>query len=356
MLAHDVEKTKVQIQVLTKQTGNAKITAIPTNLFSLASVKAAVEEVLKQTDRVDGLVNDAGSDSPGFGLTEDGFDSAMQLTYISAFYLVELLLPKLREVQGRVVATSTASIDIESALCPYIGAEPGCWKIDFIKPYATEPHQDGFGSNFMALYLKTMHARIIAKKEAHYGVTAYSFHPGTVVTTGTENSAAMKAMGGVEAMGPLCAGAVWWGCVCSGPDGKTSKQCPLSTGEGALPGAYLAAAPAAELAPINGMLTVLCGEHPGPDATVGYLDPYPQLVSKLGQAGTDAYLQKIDELSMSWIEASSATTLSQVSISRAASSIAAVAFVAACVLVLVASRRQQPTMGNYKLLVSENDA
>merc|ERR1712217_269743 len=116
---------------------------------------------------------------------------------------------------------------------------------------------------------------------------------------GSLNSAGMKAMGGVMALGSqVCPEMVWWGCLCSGPDGSTSKQCPLNYGEGALPGAYLAAAPAAELAPINGMLTVLCGEHPGPDpsgpdASSTHFDPYPQLVSKLGQAGTDAYLQQI---------------------------------------------------------------
>merc|ERR1712013_673045 len=115
-----------------------------------------------------------------------------------------------------------------------IGAEPGCWKIDKIKTIATQANQVGFGNVFMALYLKTMHARIIAKREAQYGVTAYSFHPGVVVTKGTLNSAVINSMGGVTAMGSLCPNMVWWGCLCSGPDGKTSKQCPLNYGEGAL--------------------------------------------------------------------------------------------------------------------------
>merc|ERR1712217_764079 len=98
---------------------------------------------------------------------------------------------------------------------------------------------------------------------------------------GSLNSAPMNAMGGLMALGSqICPEMVWWGCLCSGPDGSTTKQCPLSYGEGALPGAYLAAAPAAGLAPINGMLTVLCGEHPGPDAVMGYLDPYPQLAGR----------------------------------------------------------------------------
>merc|ERR1711924_282883 len=136
---------------------------------------------------------------------------------------------------------------------------------------------------------------------------------------GTSSSSSLNDMGGVKAVAEsMCPELVWWSCMCSGPDGKTTK-CPIQSGEGAVAGAYLAAAPAAELAPINGMLTALCGEHPGPDAALGYFDPYPQLVSKLGQAGTDTYLQKLDELSMSWISASSATTLSQVPTSRAAS-------------------------------------
>merc|ERR1712176_448928 len=56
----------------------------------------------------------------------------------------------------------------------------------------------------MGLYMKALHAKVLAIKESNTGVTAYSFHPG-LVATGTAYQAFVDSYGGVAVIKELCA-------------------------------------------------------------------------------------------------------------------------------------------------------
>eukprot|EP00931_Biecheleriopsis_adriatica_P111944 TRINITY_DN8642_c0_g1_i1.p1 TRINITY_DN8642_c0_g1~~TRINITY_DN8642_c0_g1_i1.p1 ORF type:complete len:420 (+),score=67.05 TRINITY_DN8642_c0_g1_i1:68-1327(+) len=327
LLGHNMEKTAVAMRNITERTKNDKLSAIPIDLMSFASVKSAVAAILNSTNRVDSIICDAGLISPiQPSITADGFESAVEIQYISHFYLVELLLPELRKTKGRVVHTSTAGIDSYS-VCKKTGLPEGCTTIDSLSKIVRKPN-DNFsavvdGNLFVSLWMKAMHARILAHREASNGVSAYSFSPGIVATGNVD--AFLKLYGGKAAFVKLCGKSAspdemlpgqveacqknpawkhhadhcpfmpWYLCMCSGPDG-VMKSCPLISDQGAVTGAYLAAAPKAELAHINGAFTVACDYIP-----VIYGDPYTEMVNQIGATATLEFLERFYQLSLSWI-------------------------------------------------------
>merc|ERR1712232_372856 len=131
------------------------------------------------------------------------------------------------------------------------------------------------GNAFLGLYLRVLLAREIARSEAGV-VTAYSFHPGMVATPGFEGdySKNLKSMIGATPIAALCDAMPWFSCLCRGPYGAKAHSCPLTSLEGGVSGAYLAAAPVSELHSINGAQTVLCGDQVGET-----IDPYPALIA-----------------------------------------------------------------------------
>jgi NAD(P)-dependent dehydrogenase (short-subunit alcohol dehydrogenase family) len=80
---------------------------IPLDLTSLASIKAAADEVLKE-DRLDALVNNAGVMMPPKGVTEDGFELQFGVNHLGHFALTGHLLPLLKIQPGaRIVNVSS---------------------------------------------------------------------------------------------------------------------------------------------------------------------------------------------------------------------------------------------------------
>jgi len=293
-------------------------------------VKSAVDAILAGTNRVDSVICDAGLLHPIHpSITADGFESVIQIEYISHFYLVELLLPELRKTQGRVVHTSTVGID-SYAVCMKSGLPQGCTTLAGLANLSTTvrapndvltPIVDG--NIFLGLWMKTMHARILAHREVGSGVKAYSFHPGLVVSS-ADFAAFAKQYGGIEALKKMCSTSSqidvwlpgqeaackknpawqpfvdqcpftpWFLCMSSGPDG-VMKAYPLGPEQGGVTGAYLASAPKSEL-PVNGAWTVACDYTP-----VIYGDPYMEMVGQIGSTATMDFLERFYELSLSWL-------------------------------------------------------
>jgi len=256
-------------------------------------------------------------------VTADGFESSIQIEYISHFYLVELLLPQLRKTGGRVVHTSTLFID-SYALCKKAGLPDNCLNMATLSKAAHEPNQGidqiRDGGIFLGLWMKSMHARILAHREASSGVTAYSFHPGVVASSG-DMQELYDQYGGKDALVGMCfnkgtgvddilPGAAedcqknpayqihadqcpfiqWYGCLCPSAD-----TCPLTSEQGAVTGAYLASAPKAELASVNGALTVACDYVP-----LLYGDPYVEMVGQIGPDATLEFVESFYQLSLAW--------------------------------------------------------
>ncbi len=80
------------------------------DLASLASVRAAVDEVRARLDALDVLVNNAGIMAPPFATTEDGFETQIGTNHLGHFALTAGLMPLLLAADApRVVNVSSAA-------------------------------------------------------------------------------------------------------------------------------------------------------------------------------------------------------------------------------------------------------
>jgi NAD(P)-dependent dehydrogenase (short-subunit alcohol dehydrogenase family) len=85
----------------------ADVAAVSLDLGSLASVRAAAEQVAQEA-RLDLLINNAGIMVPPRELTVDGFESQFGVNHLGHFALTGLLLPKLKDQPAaRIVSVSS---------------------------------------------------------------------------------------------------------------------------------------------------------------------------------------------------------------------------------------------------------
>ncbi len=105
MACRNAEKAEEAIAKIKKEVPSAKLVFIPIDLMDLASVRTFAAEFLKQYDRLDLLVNNAGIMIPPFQKTKDGFESQMGVNYFSHFLLTGLLINVLNKTQGSRIVT-----------------------------------------------------------------------------------------------------------------------------------------------------------------------------------------------------------------------------------------------------------
>ena len=90
-----VEKAKNEIK---EETGNENIYTKILDTSSLKSVKAFVDDLVKDGKKIDILVNNAGVSSMGHtGLSEDGFEIVFATNYLGHFLLSNLLIPYIND-------------------------------------------------------------------------------------------------------------------------------------------------------------------------------------------------------------------------------------------------------------------
>lgn len=77
----------------------------------LNQVKRLAEE-LKQYDRIDVLVNNAGGAQGERKITKDGFERTFQINHLSSFLLTKLLIEKLCESNATVIQTSSIAANL----------------------------------------------------------------------------------------------------------------------------------------------------------------------------------------------------------------------------------------------------
>ena len=150
-------------------------------------------------------------------MTEDGFEITFQVSALGAALLSELLLPALRKARGRVISINSANmlyanltaLGVGAALQPYIpwatdsclwplpvlsdtcfvlGTYSSMWQgSDCMCPgglaeILSKPSASNIGA---AMIAKGYWSTEFARREAPYGVTSHTLHPGMVATPGT---------------------------------------------------------------------------------------------------------------------------------------------------------------------------
>ena len=88
---------------------SVRVSCVTADLSDINSVKAAVN-VLK-TRKIDVFIHNAGAyDIPRYK-TPEGYDNVFTINFIAPYYITKELLPKLREVGGRVVVVGSIAHD-----------------------------------------------------------------------------------------------------------------------------------------------------------------------------------------------------------------------------------------------------
>ena len=106
-----------------ENTGNRNIEVKKLDLASFQSVRDFAEEINKEEERVDILINSAGYFGP-YASTVDGLENTIQVNFLSHFLLSHLLVDKLKacspsriiNVSSRQHASVTSQIDVDKVL------------------------------------------------------------------------------------------------------------------------------------------------------------------------------------------------------------------------------------------------
>ena len=90
---------------LLKEFNSAQIFNITADMTDINSVKTATEELSNMN--VDYLILNAGAYSIPRHITENGYDNVFHINFISPYYMIKKLAPKIRENNGRIIATGS---------------------------------------------------------------------------------------------------------------------------------------------------------------------------------------------------------------------------------------------------------
>jgi len=181
--ARSESKAERAIAEILKERPTAKLSFIQMDLASLNSVQQACRKLLLQQTRLNYLVLNAGVFGQPFQLTEDALEHMIQVNYLSNFYLVKLLLPRLISSDNCEPAISIvtseshrfAPVDLDSVdmsrFCP------DSWTFVSVDQY-------NISKLFLIVFAHALHNRY--SKE--YGIRCTAVHPGNLVSTGLKDA------------------------------------------------------------------------------------------------------------------------------------------------------------------------
>ena len=148
--------------------GAAHVDTFTADFASLASVRTLARDLLERLERIDVLVDNAGTVFARRTLTDDGLEATFAVNHVAGFLLTELLKERLIvSAPGRIVITSSVghyngALDLDD-----LGLEHG---YSILRAYSRSK------------LANVLYARSLAAELAPYGVTVNAVHPGSVAT------------------------------------------------------------------------------------------------------------------------------------------------------------------------------
>ncbi|GAX16462.1 retinol dehydrogenase 11 [Fistulifera solaris] len=241
-------KGQEAITRIQEATGNHHVRFLPLDLSSLASVRSFAQAFQALQLPLDMLILNAGiMKSPGaqfigknmtqgFELTQDGFEVHIGVNHVGHFYLTQLLRDSLiASAPSRVVAVS--SIAEQGAYQPD-GFRFELWKPLNVEHATSMGYEDGmaYGQSKLA---NAMFAKELAEQLKEHGVTAYSCHPGVIVSELTRYLVASIEEEALQKS--------WWSRMYLNALGKYFELAQMKTSDGALTQLHLAVSNVSEL-------------------------------------------------------------------------------------------------------------
>jgi NAD(P)-dependent dehydrogenase (short-subunit alcohol dehydrogenase family) len=145
----------------------------------LDDVRTLADALLARYGRIDVLANNAGGLTARHALTVDGFERTFQANHLAPFLLTNLLLPRLRESDARVISTAS------------VANRFGRLRLDDVN-YQKRAWFGGWSAYGASKVATIMFVRELARRTSGTGLVAYSFHPGFVASRFGSDAPLMK--------------------------------------------------------------------------------------------------------------------------------------------------------------------
>lgn len=166
----DEEKARETLERLRTAVPDADVHSQLLDLASLASIKAAAD-ALRQEERLDVLINNAGLGTAKGGTTAEGFEIIMGTNHIGTFAFTELLMPKIKFTakqrgEARVINLSSMAHQFARKLDP-----------QDLLPAKRSMGRDAYSESKLC---NLLHVKEMARRYGRHGVRAHAVHPGFV--------------------------------------------------------------------------------------------------------------------------------------------------------------------------------
>jgi NAD(P)-dependent dehydrogenase (short-subunit alcohol dehydrogenase family) len=168
LACRDSEKTRGALTEINAVALGPQAMNVPVNLADLQSVRRLANQFTTQFDRLDVLINNAGTFPTKLAKTADGFEMQFGVNHLSHFLLTNLLLDCLKASAPARIITVSSTLHKKG-------------KIDFDSFTGAQKYnaQAAYGQSKLA---NVLFAVELAERLAGTGVTSNVIHPGAVAT------------------------------------------------------------------------------------------------------------------------------------------------------------------------------
>ena len=167
LACRDTDKT-AQALMSINEAAETEAVNLPVELSNFGSVRALASTFLDRYDRLDVLLNNAGTFPPKQKTTDDGFEMQIGVNHLAPFLLTNLLLDVLKASAPARVVTVSSKLHQKGAL-----------DFDSFKGFEKYSAQAAYNQSKLA---NVLFALELAERLKGSGVTSNVLHPGAVAT------------------------------------------------------------------------------------------------------------------------------------------------------------------------------
>jgi NAD(P)-dependent dehydrogenase (short-subunit alcohol dehydrogenase family) len=157
-LVRNVEKAQ---EVISGWDKKENVSIIECDLADLRSVKKAAEKLLKETDQLDVLINNAGGTFQERFESKDGFELHLAVNHLGHFLLAKTIMPLLEKSKTKVINVSSEA---------HRAGKPDWSDLNLKKSYSAIK---GYGN-------AKLYNILFTKSLVDRGLTSYALHPGVI--------------------------------------------------------------------------------------------------------------------------------------------------------------------------------